>query len=507
LSPTAVGRQRDRPTVVGRAGYTDPAEAIKTALAKILSISPPRLICIKGLPRASAHPVGMDDRLIRLVEGARVPRYTSYPTAPHFTRAIGAEAHAAWLAGLPADAPVSLYLHIPYCREICWYCGCTTRPLGRPERAVAYADLLTRELDIVRGLLPGRLRLSHLHWGGGTPTVLGRDLLRVMDRVGDALAVEADAELAIEIDPRVLERPLARDLGRAGFTRASLGVQSFEPEVQRAINRIQSFACTADAVEALRGAGIAGINIDLLYGLPHETAASARLTAERLCALRPERVAVFGYAHLPALLKHQRMIDEAALPGAAERVAQFEAISEVLGAAGYRPIGLDHFALPEDGMARAAAMGALRRNFQGYTTDRAETLIGLGCSAIGAFPQGYAQAHARIGPWREAVLAGRLPTARGIRLSAEDRARRAAIEAIMCHGEVDLAELAGRLGLTAAQLAPAATRLDRLRELGVVEVEGPRIAVRAGCRPLLRLVAAAFDRYLAPEAGRHALAV
>jgi oxygen-independent coproporphyrinogen-3 oxidase len=349
--------------------------------------------------------------------------------------------------------------------------------------------------------------VSHLHWGGGTPTVLGRDLLRVMDRVREAFTVDAGAELAIEVDPRVLDRALARDLGRAGITRASLGVQSFEPEVQRAINRIQSLACTAAAVDALREAGVGGINVDLLYGLPHETTASAALTAQRVCALHPDRVAVFGYAHLPALLKHQRLIDESALPGAAERLRQSEAIAAVLVEAGYLPVGLDHFALPGDAMAEAAAAGTLRRNFQGYTTDTADTLIGLGCSAISAFAQGYAQAQARIDRWREAVLEGRLPTARGFRLSAEDRARRAVIEAIMCHGEVDLDELAARLGAGADQLAPDPARLDRLRELGVIEAAGPRIAVRPDCRPLLRLVAAAFDRHLAPEPGRHALAI
>lgn len=449
----------------------------------------------------------MDERLIGLVEGARVPRYTSYPTAPHFSPAIGPAEHAAWLAALDPGEPVSLYLHVPYCREICWYCGCNTKPLGRPERAVAYAELLGRELELVRALLPGRLRLGHLHWGGGTPTVLGADLLRVMERVGDAFAAAADAELAIEIDPRVLDAGLARDLGRAGFTRASLGVQSFEPEVQRAINRVQSFACTAQAADTLRRAGIAGINIDLLYGLPHETTATVAETARRVAALRPDRVAAFGYAHLPALLRHQRLIDEAALPGAVARVAQFEAIAEVLGEAGYVAVGLDHFALPEDAMAKAAAEGTLRRNFQGYTTDRAAALIGLGCSAISAFPGGYAQADARIDRWRAAVRAGRLPTARGLRLSAEDRARRAAIEAIMCQGEVDLAALAARHGATPEQLAPDEARLARLRALGVVEAEGARIAVRDGFRPFLRLVAAAFDRHLAPEAGRHALAV
>ncbi len=445
----------------------------------------------------------MDASLIRLVENARLPRYTSYPTAPHFSTTVGPDAHAAWLRGVSLEEPVSLYLHVPYCRDLCWYCGCTTHALGRKERAVGYADLLLREIETAAAHLPGRPPVSHLHWGGGTPSVLGADLLRVMARLRERFAFRAGAELAIELDPRDVDTAFIKELAGAGFSRASLGVQSFDPQVQRAINREQSVAVTHAAADALRAAGIGAINIDLLYGLPYQTVANAEATAEEVVRLEPARVAVFGYAHLPALRPMQRLIPDAALPDAAERWRQSEAIRAVLEGAGFVAIGLDHYARPDDAMALAAQAGRLRRNFQGYTTDTATTLIGFGASAISAFADGYAQNEPRLPEWRGAVLAERLPTARGLRLTAEDRARRAVIETVMCRGEVDLGEIEANAEL----VRPDLRRLDELEALGVIERSGRRIALRPGCRPLLRLLAAAFDAYLDRSVARHAPAV
>jgi oxygen-independent coproporphyrinogen-3 oxidase len=445
----------------------------------------------------------MDASLIRLVESARLPRYTSYPTAPHFGAAVGRDAHAAWLRSVSLEEPVSLYLHVPYCRDLCWYCGCTTHALGRKERAVGYAELLLRELESVAAHLPGRPPVSHLHWGGGTPSVLGAELFRVMARLRERFAFRPEAELAIELDPRDVDSNFIEDLAAEGFSRASLGVQSFDPQVQRAINREQSVAVTRAAVQALRNAGITAVNIDLLYGLPFQTTANAEATAEEVVQLEPARVAVFGYAHLPALRPMQRLIPDAALPDAAARWHQSEAIRAVLERAGLAAIGLDHYARADDAMALAARAGRLRRNFQGYTTDTATTLIGFGASAISAFAEGYTQNESRLPEWRGTVLADRVPTARGLRLTAEDRARRAAIETIMCRGEIDLGEIEAEVEL----IRPDAHRLDELEALGVIERTGPRIAVRPGCRPLLRLLAAAFDTYLDRTVARHAPAV
>jgi oxygen-independent coproporphyrinogen-3 oxidase len=449
----------------------------------------------------------MDPSLIRLFEVARLPRYTSYPTAVQFSPSVGPAEHLEWLGRVPAGSRISTYLHVPYCREICWYCGCTTRRLGKTGRAMAYADLLLAEIDVLARRLPPDVTIGHLHWGGGTPSILAGDLFRVMDGLRRRIALAPDAEIAIELDPRVFEPSMAAELAAAGLTRASLGVQSFDATVQRAINRHQSLEQTAVTVEALRAAGIAGINVDLLYGLPHQTIDNAADTARAAAALRPDRLSVFGYAHLPAMRPLQRRIDEAALPGAVQRLHQFLAISGVLGQAGYRAIGLDHFALPGDAMARAAAGGTLRRNFQGYTTDTAETLVGLGCSSISAFAEGYVQSSADVATWSAAIRAGRLPTSRGVRLSAEDRARRAAIEQVMCHGQVNPEALAARLGVAPELLAPDPRRLADLQSLGVVERRNGEIAITASHRPLVRLLAAAFDRYLVPGGLRHAPAI
>lgn len=446
--------------------------------------------------------------LVKWFENSRVPRYTSYPTAPHFGPSVTAETHAGWLQAVPGEAPVSLYLHVPFCRVLCWYCGCHTRLTRDQGRIDAYAALLRAELELVASHLPARLPLTHLHWGGGTPTTLGvQGFARIMQAVAGHFRVQPEAELAIELDPRTVDDAMLDALAACGINRASLGVQSFDPVVQRAINRRQSLAVTAAAVEGLRARGIQGINIDLVYGLPHQTVASCTATVAEVAGLRPERIAVFGYAHVPSFKQNQRMIDAAALPGADERVAQYEAIAAALVGRGYVPVGLDHFALPEDGLARAAADGTLRRNFQGYTTDPAAVLIGLGASAISGFPQGYAQNEVDLRRHRDAVRAGQLPTARGIALSDEDRLRRRLIEAVMCQGEVDLAAIAKEQGVPAAACEPDPERMALLVRLGIARREGTKVQVAPDCRPLLRVVAAAFDRYLRADAERHAAAV
>ncbi len=446
--------------------------------------------------------------LVRLFEAARVPRYTSYPTAPHFSPRIGPAEHAAWLAAVPADRPISLYLHVPYCRQLCWYCGCTTAIAPDAARPAAYADRLAHEIELVAALLPERIAVGHLHWGGGTPTSIGPTAFgRLVERLHRRFRIAADAEHAVELDPRFLEREMIDALAAWGVNRASLGVQSFDPAVQAAINRIQSVERTLSVIDALRTAGIGRINVDLLYGLPRQTVASCRATVAALLPAAPDRVAIFGYAHLPSLKKHQRLIDERELPDAIERVAQFEAMAEALEAAGYVAIGLDHFARPDDPMARAAAEGRLRRNFQGYTTDRADTLVGLGASAISSFHEGYVQNLHEIPAWRKAVSEGRLPTARGLALSARDRLEREAIERIMCEGAVDLAVLAARHGVEPEDCVVDRERLAELVRLGVVVRDGTMLRVPRAYRPLLRVAATIFDRYLAASPARHAAAV
>jgi oxygen-independent coproporphyrinogen-3 oxidase len=430
-----------------------------------------------------------------------VPRYTSYPTAPHFHAGIGADDYQRWLSELPREARLSLYLHVPFCQELCWYCGCHTTVARRYQPIAEYRRLLLRELGLVAATLGGRGSVGHLHFGGGTPTMLAPGDLRVLgERLRQRFEILADAEVAVEIDPRRLEPATVEALAAIGVNRASLGVQDVNPEVQRAINRWQPFAMVERAVDRLRAAGIGGVNLDLMYGLPHQTEACVLRTVEAALRLAPERVALFGYAHVPWMKRHQRLIDEAALPDGRARATQLERAAARLADAGYVAIGLDHFALPDDDLATALREGGLHRNFQGYTTDAAPALLGFGVSAIGSLPQGYVQNAPAIPDYREALRAGRLPTVRGIEISDEDRLRRSIIERLMCDLAVDLDGATGRFASELEALAPLAAD-------GLVEITGSVIRVPPAGRALVRAVCAAFDRYLEPGAARHSRAV
>ena len=438
----------------------------------------------------------------------RLPRYTSYPTAPQFSPAIGAEAYGEWLAALPGEAVGSLYVHIPFCRRMCWYCGCNTSVASRPEPVADYLAALEAEIGMVARRLPRRLAVSHLHFGGGTPTIVSPDQFRaLMARLRDAFDLLPEAELAIEIDPRVLTARMAEALGTAGINRASLGVQSLDPAVQAAINRVQSLEETALAVDRLRAAGVRGINVDLIYGLPRQSVESAVATARAAAALRPDRFSVFGYAHVPGFKKHQRRIDAAALPAGFERAAEAEAIAGTLVADGYVRIGLDHFALPGDPMAVAARTGMLHRNFQGYTTDGADLLIGLGASSIGHLPEGYVQNAPVTRDYVAAIAAGRLATVRGYALRDDDRLRAELIERLMCDLAVDVPAICRRHGVDAGAVADADPMIERLAADGIVRRDGGIIAIAPEARNLVRVAAAAFDAYRAGSGAVHSRAV
>lgn len=438
----------------------------------------------------------------------RAPRYTSYPTALQFGPAVDEAAYRGWLAALPREEGVSLYLHVPFCARLCWYCGCHTRAVRRQAPVAGYVGHLLREIALVGAALPGRLAADSVHFGGGTPNMLApEELATLLGALSRSFAIAPEAEIAAELDPASLRRDWVAAAGRLGLSRASLGVQSLDPRVLAAVNRRQSPAEIADCVAALRAAGIRSLNLDLMYGLPFQTTASLLETVAGVLAFRPERLALFGYAHVPWMKRHQRLIEAAALPGAAERLDQSEAAAERLAAAGYVRIGLDHFALPGDALAEAAAAGRLRRNFQGYTDDAARTLIGLGVSAIGTLPQGHVQNGARETGWRAALDRGALPVARGVALTAEDRFRGEIIERLMCDLAVDLAAACRRHGRRLEALAPALARLEAFRADGLATLEGGRLAVTAAGRPFLRPVAACFDAYREAQAERHARAI
>jgi oxygen-independent coproporphyrinogen-3 oxidase len=440
------------------------------------------------------------DALARLA-AMPLPRYTSYPTAPHFGP-LDADTLAGWLAEAGERDTLSLYVHVPFCHALCWYCGCHTAVTRSAARIARYRAALEREVALVAGLLPGHGGVAALHLGGGTPTALGAEgLLSLVRTLRGLFAFREGAEIAAELDPRTLPPGMIEALSELGLTRASLGVQDVTPAVQERIGRVQPAAQVEAAVAGLRRAGIAHINMDLIYGLPGQEVAEVEASARFAADCGADRVAVFGYAHVPWMKPHQKAIRAEDLPGAALRMRQAEAAARVLTEAGYVAIGLDHFARPGDAMARAAREGRLRRNFQGYTTDEAPFLLGFGASAISRTPRGYAQNAADERAWLAAVEAGRLPVARGRALSAEDILRAAAIERIMCDAALDTAALPREL------LASAAGRLAELERDGLVRREAGRVAATPAGRPFLRHFAACFDAYLAPAPARHSAAV
>ncbi|CCE07042.1 Oxygen-independent coproporphyrinogen III oxidase (Coproporphyrinogenase) (Coprogen oxidase) [Bradyrhizobium sp. STM 3843] len=438
----------------------------------------------------------------------RLPRYTSYPTAPHFSPAVGPVAYADWLRAIPTNAKASLYLHVPFCRRMCWYCGCNTMVAKQDEPIAVYESALRCEIDLVSRQIGRRLQVGHIHFGGGTPTIMTPEaFLDVVGLLRHVFFVLPSAEIAIEIDPRTLAPAMIKALALGGVNRASLGVQSFDPVVQQAINRVQTLAQTAAATAGLRQAGITGINFDLIYGLPHQTVASCLDTVRRSVELRPDRFSVFGYAHVPSFKKHQRKIADAWLPDSAQRYDQACAIANALKDAGYIQIGLDHFALPTDAMAVAFREGRLHRNFQGYTTDESELLIGFGASAIGQLPQGYVQNATQVRAYQEMIASGRLATAKGYALTDDDRLRADIIERIMCDYGVDLKATCARHGVEPDAVLNSAPRLQALLSDGVVELDGATLAVAEGSRFLVRSVAAAFDAHLDASRQLHSRAV
>jgi oxygen-independent coproporphyrinogen-3 oxidase len=438
----------------------------------------------------------------------RVPRYTSYPTAPQFSAAIGVETYQEWLRALPSDTALSLYLHVPFCAQLCLFCGCHTTAVNRIEPVLAYAETMIAEIDLLADAIGRRLPVRHVHWGGGTPTALpATSMEAIAARLRERFSFGPDTEMAVEVDPRTLDDDAVAGLARIGTTRASLGVQDFNPKVQSTIGRVQSYETTADCAARLRAIGVRSINVDLIYGLPYQTVDGVAATVGSALTIRPDRVAVFGYAHVPWMKKQQALLSEAVLPDAAARYAQSRAAEQVIAAAGYQAVGLDHFALPDDALAVAARTGRLRRNFQGYTTDDAPVLLGLGASSIGSLPQGYVQNAPGVPGWRDAIRTGQLPVARGVALTAQDRVRREVIERIMCDFAVDLAAVAARHGADPASLMDAAPALQEMAHDGLVDWNGYQLSVTHTGQPFVRNVAASFDTYLRAGNARHSASV
>ena len=441
--------------------------------------------------------------IVRRYAGANVPRYTSYPTAADFTPMIGSSDHAAWLGDLDPRESLSVYLHVPYCREICLYCGCNTKMAHRVDVVARYRSALEREIEIVASVVKERPAVARLHWGGGTPSILGLDGLQsVVGALRRHFPFDAGFEHAIELDPRYVAAGLAEGLAELGITRASLGIQDINPLVQAAIGRLQPLVMVEAAVMRLRRAGIGNLSFDLMYGLPLQTLESIRKTCASVAALSPSRIACFGYAHLPRLKANQRRIDETELPSQDQRIDQADLIASELARHGYVKIGIDHFARPGDTLAVAAASGKLHRNFQGYTDDDHRVLLGLGASSISTFAHGFVQNIADVPKYVRAIEAGSLATVRGCRCDAGDRHRAAIIEALMCHFEVDLDSIAPAHDFDEelAMLAP-------MQREGLVEISGRKLIMADTGRSVVRVVAACFDTYRRPHSAQFSTAV
>lgn len=473
-----------------------------------VSCRPARASAFHPAMSADAHEIQFDEALIRRYDRSG-PRYTSYPTAVQFHPGFGAEdyaRHARASNEPPAPGapprPLSLYVHIPFCDTVCFYCACNKIPTKDRARADRYLDLLEREAELQAALYaPGRT-VDQLHWGGGTPTFLTPEQMsRLMEILRARFALRGDdrGEYSVEVDPRRIGPEVIEHLRALGFNRMSVGVQDFDPRVQRAVNRIQSEAETRAVVEAARGAGFHSVSVDLIYGLPHQSVESFARTLDRVLeALAPDRLSVFNYAHLPERFLPQRRIRAEDLPSPAEKLRILELAITRLTAAGYVHIGMDHFARPDDALAVAQREGTLHRNFQGYSTHAGCDLVGLGVSAISSLERAYAQNAHTLEAYRERLGRGELPVERGVELDDDDVLRRHVIMELICHFRLDFAEVERRFGIDfGAYFADALEEVRAMASDGLLALDEAGIQVLPRGRLLIRNVCMAFDRYLA----------
>jgi len=431
------------------------------------------------------------------------PRYTSYPTAPCFHSGFGAQQlreHAARSNAVPRRRPLSLYVHIPYCFSPCFYCGCNRLITRDTAKGVRYTEWLLREIALLAPLFDREREVVQLHLGGGTPNFLSADTLArllVILNTAFRLSNAPERDFSIELDPRSVPPGYVRELALLGFNRVSLGVQDFDPQVQQAVNRIQSIEQTLELIDACRDQGFRSVNVDLIYGLPRQTPTGFWHTLRTVISARPDRIAVYGYAHLPGLFKAQRRIEPAELPDAGARLELLRLAIEELSGSGYRYIGMDHFALPDDELVRAQEAGGLQRNFMGYTTHAGCDLIGIGMSAISHVGESFSQNFRDLKSWEAALAENRLPVWRGLALNDDDRVRAAVIGQLMCQGAIDVAAIEQQYGIDfRAYFRDALAQLQPYVADGLVCLEAGQLAATPCGRLLLRSVAMCFDRNL-----------
>jgi oxygen-independent coproporphyrinogen-3 oxidase len=451
------------------------------------------------------HPtIEFDPELIARMS-QRGPRYTSYPTADRFSASFTSADFAVAASSGALGRALSLYVHIPFCESLCYYCACNKLITHDRSKAAKYLTYLKREIDMQARLFSGQGTVEQLHFGGGTPTYLSdAQMGELVSHLRERFTfVNDDAgEYSIEIDPRTVDGERIRSLRRQGFNRLSLGVQDFDENVQRAVNRIQPESMTLDAIAAARGAGFRSVSIDLIYGLPLQDTTTMRQTLDKVVSASPDRMSVYNYAHMPQLFKSQKLIRDEDLPDGATKLAMLGLCIERLSAAGYVYIGMDHFAKPDDELARAQRDGTLHRNFQGYSTHADVDMIACGVSGISAVNGSYSQNEKSLDAYYARLDKGELPIARGLTLSDDDMLRREVIQILMCDFALDCAELARRWGIDlAAYFAAEMAQLARLEQDGLLTLEPDRIVVSAKGRLLIRNICMVFDKYIdAPAA-------
>jgi len=438
----------------------------------------------------------------------RVPRYTSYPTSPHFLATDTDTDYRTWLSNLDPKVGVSLYIHIPFCDSMCSFCGCYTKIVKRYDPVAGYLEYVLKEIDLLADALPARMLAKHIHWGGGSPTMLkAEDWVTIIEKLKSKFDIDDSSELAVELDPRTATEEYIKAISDAGINRASIGVQDFHEEVQVAINRVQPFEVTKQVVDWLNKHGITSINLDLLYGLPHQTTERVIDMVERAVSLNPKRFAVFGYAHVPWMKSHMKLIPEETLPTASERWEQMEAAAERLVELGFVKVGLDHYARPEDEMTIAMQNETLHRNFQGYTVDNNPVMLPLGASSIGQTPDGYVANVQPLHDYQRMIDAGMLPIGRTRAITDEDILRRAVIEQIMCVMKVDLRSICKEYDVDEDHFAAEEAKLAGLVEDDICTLENGVLTLPEEGRPLMRMVAATFDTYLQEGQQKHSRAV
>ena len=424
---------------------------------------------------------------------AKVPRYTSYPPANRFMSGVGARNQKAWLERISDDAPVSLYVHIPFCRRLCWFCACRTQGTQTLAPVASYIETLLKEFEQISNILPPKISMARLHLGGGTPTLLDAALMnRLLKTVFDRFALARDFEFSVEIDPTEAKPEVLETLAAFHMTRASVGVQDFDPRVQKAIGRMQSFDVTHEVIAQLRDNGVTGLNVDFLYGLPYQTNDSLCTTLDQVLSLKPDRLALYGYAHVPHMSKRQVMIPDTALPGSEDRFVMADMARRRLIGSDFVALGLDHFARPHDSLTKAALNGAMKRNFQGYTDDPCETLLGFGASAISKMPQGYFQNAVATSAYAERIERGGLAAHKGFVFDADSRFVATMIETMMCDGVFDSQQLENMFPQCARKIA--AVRIDLLAQFGeLFEDQNQRLKLRQEFFAAARLIAARMD--------------